>query len=452
MKVQLVNPCMNQSYEVNSRNGVMHPLGLLSLATYVRERTSVRDIEILDGSLRSREEINSQIGADIVGCTTGILSYEHAVEIAEIAKTRGARVVFGGPLADELPHEILENRSLVDWVVVGDGEEALADLIAGKPPNEIPNVGWRAGNSIVLNDRKMLELDTLPCPDRSFVDVEEYFRNYAKINVAQAFFRPVTFYSGKGCCHARRHGRCIFCARMDKGYRMRHPESVWAELKDLTEKWGADAFWDVTDSAVNDKDWMSRFEDLRPDGFLPKLVFYGRPDAITSALARRLRKLNCHLVFVGFESGSDTVLKRAGIGKDVNQAREAARILADNGIRIMGSLILGLPGETNETVQETVEFAQWLRELGNLETVSASVLMPLPGSQVFRLLCSSYPEKYQGVDTFDFEEARSDWLRAYTSVDLETLYDALPTLLEAGQVASSLGRPQQVASARNRDG
>jgi radical SAM superfamily enzyme YgiQ (UPF0313 family) len=171
------------------------------------------------------------------------------------------------------------------------------------------------------------------------------------------------------------------------------------------------------------------------------LVIYGRADAVTARACERLQRLNCHLVFLGFESGSDEVLSRTAFGKTVAAGKEAARILADHGIKMMASLILGLPGETVDTVRRTVEFAHWLGSLGNLETVSASVLMPLPGSSVYSMLCEEHPDKYPNADYFDLEDARRDWLGAHTEVSLDYLYSVLPELLGVGQVASSLGRP-----------
>ena len=206
----------------------------------------------------------------------------------------------------------------------------------------------------------------------------------------------------------------LFCARMDCGYRPRNPSLVWDELSVLAEKFGADAFWDVADSAVNDEKWMKIFNVARPSGFTPKLYFYFRADAITENMCHLLNSLNCQLVFVGFESGADSILKGVGVGKTIEQSRKATQLLADHGINIMGSFILGLAGETADTVERTIEFANWLGDLGNLETISASVLMPLPGSKVFNMLRKEYPEKYEAVDFYDLEKARTDWLSSHT--------------------------------------
>lgn len=444
MKIQFVNPCMNADYEVNSRNGVMHPLGLLSVATFLRQEVPQVEIELLDGSIQSREEINARVGGDIVACTTGILSYEHALQVAQLAKDQGSRVVFGGPLAEELPREILANRCEVDWVVTGEGEHAFAAIVKGSAPDEVANLAWRSGSEICVNDRKQLDLDELPFPDRGFLDVEKYFENYRGININAACARPMTFYTGKGCLYATRHGRCVFCARMDKGYRMRNPERVWREMQELSSSYGADAFWDVADSILSDEEWMLRFAAARPREFQPKLFIYGRADAISETTCKLLAQLGVYQIFIGFESGSDAILRQVGFGKTVEQGTQAARMLADHGIRILGSFVIGLPGETIETVKETIDYAHVLRDLGNLETISASVMMPLPGSQVFRALQDDYPTKYRGVDFFDLEGAREDWLSRHTSVSLDHLYGMLPDLLSAGQIASSLGRPRGV--------
>jgi radical SAM superfamily enzyme YgiQ (UPF0313 family) len=448
MKIQLINPCINTGYEVNSRNGVMQPLGLISLATYIKQIMPDARIEILDGSIESRDTINSQLDADVVGCTTGVLSYEHALEIAEISKQSGSMVVFGGALANELPCQILSKRPNVDFVIRGDGEIAFAQLLSGLAPEKIPNLVWRKGASVILNSVQKIDLDILPFPQRHFVPIKNYFDNYKGINVSEKYFRPLSFYSGKGCLHAKQHGRCLFCARMDEGYRTRSPGLVWKELLELWSTFGADCFWDVADSIVSDELWLNSFLRCRPDGFAPKFVFYGRSDAITISTCRMLQKLNCHLLFMGFESGCNEILRNINAWKTVEMAKEAASLLAQHGIRIMASFVLGLPGETDDTIKKTVEFAHFLSNLGNLETVSASVIMPLPGSSVFKLLCKDYPQKYVGVDWYNLEEARHNWLSRYTYVSLDYLYNVLPDLFAAGVVASSLGRPSQYDNGR----
>ncbi|MDD5452275.1 MAG: radical SAM protein [Desulfovibrionales bacterium] len=444
MKIQLINPCMNSDYEENSRNGVIHPLGLLSVAAYVKQCIPSVEIEVLDGSIMSREEINARIAGDIVGCTTGVLNYDHTLEIARIARDGGAKIVFGGALANELATAILTNRPEVDWVVRGDGEHAMAALVMGVAPESIPNLVWRGSSGIVVNEMKQVLLDAIPIADRDLLTISQYYENYIGINVTGKFQHPMSFYSGKGCSYATTHGRCVFCARMDRGFRSRKPELVWAELKYLADKFGADAFWDVADSVLSDEVWMQQFEALKPSDFSPHFLIYGRADAVTSESAQRLRRLNCHLVFIGFESGSDEILSRVGYGKTIRQAKKAALLLADNGIQIMASFVLGLPGETQRSIEQTIEFAHWLGSLGNLETVSGSVIIPLPGSQVFSLIRKVYPEKYRGKDYFDLEEARHDWLSSYTAISINNAYDALPRLLNAGKVGSSLGRPRVI--------
>jgi radical SAM superfamily enzyme YgiQ (UPF0313 family) len=215
------------------------PLGILSVGTYVQQNNPGVQVEILDGNnVLALDQVKRRIDADLVGISATALSYDHAIEVAEVAKRRGARVILGGAAATPLAREILKYYDCVDAVIRYDGERPFSKLVAGTPPGSIENLVYRDGRQIVENPIQLPQLDELPVPDRDLLDMEAYFRNSQdpKYPICAPFARPINIYSQKGCIwRAQEGGGCVFCSIPDRDLRLRSPRLVWAEIASLVE-------------------------------------------------------------------------------------------------------------------------------------------------------------------------------------------------------------------------
>jgi len=221
------------------------PLGILSIGTYVKQNNPSVEVEILDGNnVLTLDEVKSRIDADVVGISATAVGYDNAIEVAKVAKQRGARVVLGGAAATPLAGEILRYYPSVDAVIRYDGEIAFSKYVAAEPLDSIENLVYRdKRHEIKENPIKLLCLDDLPMPDRDLLDMEVYFKNSKdpEYPICDPFERPMNIYSQKGCIwRSQEEGGCVFCSIPDYGLRLRHPKRVWDEISYLVKRYQAD--------------------------------------------------------------------------------------------------------------------------------------------------------------------------------------------------------------------
>jgi radical SAM superfamily enzyme YgiQ (UPF0313 family) len=138
-----------------------------------------------------------------------------------------------------------------------------------------------------------------------------------------------------------------------------------------------------------------------------------------------LKSLNVKEVFLGVESGDDKMLKNAVKGQYVNVILRAVKMLASNNIKYFPSFVLGLPGESRESLQNTVRLCQQLAELGGLHRLGATILQPIPGSPALRKIIeeTEYGKEVATMDDLDLLHLEEFWINNFTEVDYETVVE-----------------------------
>lgn len=401
-KVQLILPSMDSAEDTNEK-GWWQPLGLLSLATYLKTHEPNIDVEIING--------DGKIGADFVGIQPSIASYGNSLKSGEIAKQGGAKVIFGGHHATPLAENILKNRKFVDYVGIYEAEELLLALVKGKDPSQIPNLVSRYGRGPKLDARR--NLDEIPFPDFSFIELEPYFKNYRRIYPQTGFQRPISLYSQRGCMWREKTKGCIFCGRMDEVWKGRDPKSVWDYILGLKEKYNIDLIVDSSDDFTTNESWFEAFYKLKPN---EKIAFriYSRSDKITEDTSRKLYDIGVRIILFGIESGDENCLRECRKGMTLQDHIRAAEFINQYGIQMCPSFVFGFPGENEESIGKTLKYAEKLSKY-RIETTHSSILTPLPGSIAFAQLLSNPPmqEKYGGKDELSIVELQQDWLRIF---------------------------------------
>lgn len=438
--VQFVLPPPDPACGRLSRSGCFPPLGLLSLATELQLRTGIR-AEILDGEILEIEEILPRIQGSVVGVSPSQVTYQNALRIAEAAKRHDACVVFGGHHATALATQIIIHRESIDFVVLGDGEEAISQIVQGRPRHGIPNVVWRERDGAIRRGpTRNVHLNSILPPDRSLVELESYFHNFEQQNPKKSFRRPFSVFTQKGCGWRDRSGGCSFCARTDIGWRARNPDLVWREIRMLVEEFGADYIWELSDDIVSDRNWFASFVDLKPPEINPAFLFYARPAAVTAQVADLFARLNAYEVFLGVEAGDDRLLVLSNKGSTSYTNLRATKLLKDRGIRVFPSFVLGLEGESLASLQRTERHLLEILEGGLIDTVAVSTFMPLPGSPSYRALMS-HPECPAGFavrDDLELRVLQRLWCRFFCCVSLEELEVARERMIAHVPQASGL--------------
>jgi len=451
IKLQLINPPMDKGYTHSLRTGIYPPLNLGVLAGYIKKHTQNTEVELYDGEIENLETIKQKIGAQLVGINCNVLTYKSALEIAETAKSRGATVVLGGPYTSVMFEKILQNRPHVDYVVTGDGEKALKMLVENRPEEQIPNLVYRKNGKVLKNRSLKTDMSEMVIPDYCNLPLEQYFANHReRYGHYKPFNSSLAIYSIKGCeWRDKSKGGCKFCMIPYFGTTYKKPEHVWNEIVYFNQVYGVKSFWEVSDSFVDNTKWLEEFRDKKPHDLDISLHVYGRASGINAKKAQLLKDIGVYEVFIGAESGDNQILKNTRKGITTRTTIIAIEALRAVGINVIVSFVLGLPGETKETLAKTVAFAKKLAKYDNIQETSTSIIFPMPGSQIYDNLMQikGMKEKYDS-DFLDYEQLKRDWLKYFTDVSFEMLEDALKEITQNFELNSTFSRPkEQVLSA-----
>lgn len=281
-----------------------------------------------------------------------------------------------------LPEETLNQFLSVDFGMIGEPEHTAADLVrfltkGNDVPRTVPGIVFRDSNgkTIVTQSRGFIEdLDSIGFPDWEKID----FGNY-RLPITNRPFSLISF--ARGCPF-----NCIFCAASTyygKVVRNRSVESLIAEIR-MNLSLGVRDFLFFTEAMTIDRGHLELFiETVKAQGLHERIrwVCNSRTDMGDASLFMKMREAGCRQIAFGFESGSDHILQRArkGGGCSVARGRQAAEDAASTGLVVDGHFILGLPGETEETLQATVDYACSL-PLTFAHFYSA---VPFPGSDLY---------------------------------------------------------------------
>ncbi len=386
-RLQLVNAPLAAAFCPGIRAGAYPPLHLACLAAFLKRSRPALDVEIIDGELCGVDDVIRRLDADLVGISCNSLTYEAALRIAESAKHMGAWVVVGGAHPTFAGRQIIRNRESVDAAVYGDGEPALLGLVTGRKFSDIPNLIYRDAEGISATQELKLGLDELPAPDYADISPEAYFQNYRSLYPDKPFRRPFAAYSAKGCqWRDRSGGGCVFCAIQHLGFRIKPVRQFWEELRRTRDAWGADFFWDVSDTFTMQRQWVREFASEKPQQADFRFQVYARAADMDEEMARLLSRIGVYEVFIGLESGSNETLKASRKGATLRSNLQAIRNLKSEGVKAVVSIIIGLPGESEDTLAATMCMTEDLLSWGDLSEINCSIFLPLPGSQSMTLL------------------------------------------------------------------
>ena len=288
----------------------------------------------------------------------------------------GMKIAFVGPHGHIKPDETLLASEDIDFVTRGEFDHSVVEYAQGKPISEILGVSYRKDGKVVHNaPRAQLhtaELDALPFA----TDIYKRDLEIERYNVPFLLNPYVSFYTTRGC-----PALCTFCmwpqTISGHAWRTRSTENVAREVKQCIEYFPQMKeifFDDDTFNIRKDRvlDLCTKFKPLKFQWSSTARVHsdYDTLKAMADAGAR--------LFIVGFESGDPQILKNIKKGATVEMARTFMKNCRKVGIRVHGDFIIGLPGETRETIQKTIEFAKEL----DPETIQVSLAHAMPGTEL----------------------------------------------------------------------
>lgn len=389
MRVLLINPY----YPISETPSP--PLGLAYLGAAIEAAGGTAEIlDLVVAPYRRGElaEIVDRLNPHLIGATAVTMTVNHATAVIREAKSVApdTPTVMGGPHVTFRAEETLADVPELDAVVLGEGEQTLVELAraagAGNSWEPIAGLVYRSGPATVRTAERppIADLNRLPLPARHLVPLGRY----------RALGMPLSMTTSRGCPFG-----CIFCVgRKMVGARVRYrdPVSVVDELEVLAGlgfhqiNLADDLF------TANMSHCKGVCDEILRRGLRVGWTSFARVDTVNEEMLARMKSAGCHTVSFGVESGSPQMLTRIKKGITREQVVAAAEMCRRVGISAQASFILGLPGETPETLQQSVDFGNELKALGVAH--GFHLLAPFPGTDV-----------RDNIDRYDLKITSTDW-------------------------------------------
>jgi len=356
------------------------PVGLLYLAAVLEEEG--HRVDLVDGALSGHT--GPDLVREITSCEPEVLmvsaftSDVHMLS-SQLPLIRRALpdVPFwlGGPHASCVGRGAFQDLPELDAVFLGEAEESVSEAMRfpGEPP---PGVLYRDVPSEGSSARMVEDLARLPIPAWHLAPPEAYRGLPNGVVIRRMPYAPII--TTRGCPY-----RCTFCAGFRiTGRRIRHRpmEQVWREIEILAGDYGVREIHIEDDNFTFDAEYAREFcrEAVRRDlGLLFSTPNGIRLDTLDGSLLELMKRAGWYIIHCGIESGSDRVLERVRKATTTSKIRDSIRLIHRHGLPVAGYFILGLPGETVEDMEKTVDFAV----SSGIEWAHFASFLPIPGSE-----------------------------------------------------------------------
>lgn len=362
----------------------MAPLGLLSMAAYLeREGHDVFVHDCLGPKSVPGTEVNAGFvlnhDPDLVGFTATTSGFLDGYDMAGIIKKARPEIktVFGGVHISSLGGVLLEKFENIDYLCMGEGEVTLAELASGRAPGEIDGLVWRDGDEVVTNpDRAHIpDLDSLPFPAYEKLTGFPGGYNLPLFSFVQT--PGATMITSRGCPY-----QCSYCDRsvFKKGFRYNSAEYVYEHMQYLHTRFGVrhiNIYDDLFTANLKRVQALCKMLIDKPLGI--QFNCDVRVRHADDDLLEMLKAAGALTISLGIETGDADLMSIHKPGVYLEEVRDTVRRIQAKGLRAKGLFMMGLPGETVETIQKTSDFAISL----GLDDMNMSKFTPFPGAPVW---------------------------------------------------------------------
>lgn len=387
MKTLLLRPFTDAS------QGNSPPLSLMYLSSYLKSKLC--DVKIIDNCVYGRLLGNlnadnvyiknmmqdiSDYNPDIIGMTLFSRELEEIAALCKLIKNefKSKLIVLGGPHPTAMPDESLQQIPECDFIIRGEGEIVLYDLITGLSSNsdlgKIKGVSFQANGKVFHGEDADIirDLEDLPFPDRE--GLIHNYRNGKYGHVAYGMPSDIIMTS-RGCPF-----QCKFCFKVCSKYRSRSAGNVMKEIDWIINNIGPEYIQIMDDSfTVQRKRCTEILEALIEKSYPCKFKVRSRVNAVDEELLKTMKKAGVTTIVYGFESGSQAMLNAFDKRTTVEQNIRACKLAKKAGLNCFGDMLLFYPGETKETIKETETFIKSARP----HAVKFYVLSPLPRTKIY---------------------------------------------------------------------
>ena len=377
----MVNP-YSGSAGINEAT-ILPPVGLVYIATYLREKGF--DAKVYDANIRGSDPniVSAMVqdaDPDIIGIYLNSFMLNWTTEFIATLRKYGvkARIGLGGPLPSVYPEKVLELTG-GDFVVIGEGEIPMEimchNIREGKPYYaDVPGIRYLSGSDIMSGppNERIKDLDILPFPDYALLG------RLSDYKVRAIRFPTAPIVTSRGCPF-----QCTFCSKAVFRSRttFRSPQNVVEEIKLLKTRYGANQIDILDDNFTLKRSYAEEVIDGIIDADIDiaiNLQSGVRVETLDEALIEKMSRAGVVKIGFGIESADEHVLEMCKKSLDLDKLREAVLNSRKYGIKVSGYFIVGLPGETRESIRKTVRFAKELK----LDAANFAMAIPFPGTEL----------------------------------------------------------------------
>ena len=373
--------------------GKIFPVGLVSIASTIRKRFAQHQVEIVDINFESNLFLTILARKyDLIGISCMTIEYEKATVLAKQIKDHSnIPIILGGVHISTLPVSL---RECFDIGVLGEGEETfcrIVDLYEKKhgffPSDlkDIEGIVYRVEDRVYQNHpAELIEpLDSISELDYSLIN-QRYFRSQPLISWGECG-RQASILTSRGCPY-----KCIFCSTTQFWHKIRYfsIERIITEIKNLVENYKVDRILIYDDLFTLNKNRLVNFARVfRKESLHKKVKFacLARTDLVDDEICEILKSINVKLVYFGFESGNEKILRYLKGGSvGVEQNKRAIDICIKHDLEVIGSLIFASPTETLEDMKDSIKFIDYSKKAG-ASRIWSCIMTPFPGTKIWEI-------------------------------------------------------------------
>ncbi len=362
------------------------PLGILYISAYLKSKGF--EVDVLDTTFKTPGQAFDWLTKErpsLVGIYCNLMTKPNVLKMIHFCKSIGATVILGGPEPPQYAEQYLDYGA--DIVVAGEGELILEDLIPhlikkGKRDlNRIEGIVFQDENRKVIKTQPRpfyQDLDELPLPDREVIDLQQYVDVWREHHGLGS----VSLICARGCPYT-----CTWCSHSVYGFthRRRSPTNVADEVELILRAYNPDMLWYADDVFTINHRWLFEYaKELETRGVKIPFECISREDRLNEHVIQTLARMGCFRLWIGSESGSQSVLNDMRRRTNVERVREMTRLLQKNVIQAGMFIMLGYDGETRDDLEATAEHLK----KSNPDVFLTTIAYPIKGT-----------EYYEGLDS-----------------------------------------------------
>lgn len=334
------------------------PLGILYISSFLEDHGF--ENTIFDSTFSSFDTLTKHLideRPDVLAIYTNLMTKLNVLKIIRFVKNTSSlkhtQIILGGPEVTHHVDSFLNHGA--NYIVIGEGEQTTLELIIALKEKQndlskLKGIAFLDNHTVVKTAERPLikDINSLPFPNHQKINFTPYLDTWKKHHG----FSMMSVSTMRGCPYT-----CKWCSRAVYGgtYRRRSPSLVVDELVHLKENYNPDMIWFVDDVFTIHHKWLNEFADevKKRNAIIPYEII-SRADRLNEDVIKTLKASGCYRIWIGAESGSQTIIDAMDRRVDVLKTREMIQLTKKHGIEAGTFIMLGYPGETKQNIQETI--------------------------------------------------------------------------------------------------